>query len=206
MWVLVVKNHRASRLKYNAFVSDWTFAGPDRRLRAIIKATYTTGPHYIYIPRLEQVDWLGPARHVVVEWPQTGPLQTTLDSDGWALGDGALFNMPLAPNPMRDSEYFNLNNDTIPRGCDVTFGWILPPFENVSAWDPTILMSLFTGSTPNPDPASPPTPKSNFDKNSAVIVGCVVGGVVLIVAAVIGGYLIYTKTNDKNSKRVHVTQ
>jgi hypothetical protein len=76
-----------------------------------------------------------------------------------------------------------IQNEFVPKYAQATFGFVLPKFTNVVAWDPTLLATLFSEPTA---PAATPTPASS--KTVPIVAGSVVGGVVLITAALTLGF------------------
>lgn len=186
-FIIIYEYTRAGKIKYNAYINNWTFAGPTRRLRILLEASYISGPFFPGLPEIIKTDWDGPTRNVKVTWPQQGPLTAQLTADAWALADGLVGSMPLAPNPTNDLSYIKFSF-TPPCETTTTFGWILPLFQDTAAWDPTVLLSLFSpGVTPPSN--SPASPQKSSNKNLPIIIGSVTGGVVLIVVIVAVVYL-----------------
>lgn len=150
----------------------------------MITGKYVSGPYESTTPSVLPLDWFGPARHVQITWPSSGPLnEAVLDVDIWALADDSVSNIALAPNPLRE----NSTTDTL--------GLVLPPFSRTITWDPNVLISLFSE-----DPTQPGVKRSNFDRNRNIIIGCVVGGVALIVASIIIGFIIFKKKSSLRTR------
>lgn len=143
----------------------------------LVSVRYVTGDFDAQIPVPTLIDWNGPERKVIASWPRTGPLAVTLDSDGWSLGDGIPGSMAVLPNPFAESQFLVINNQVSPKYISATFGWVVPPFERELAWDPTLYLSLFSN-------IEPTKPKDNFSRNAGIIAGSVVGGAVLVTAAI----------------------
>lgn len=161
----------------------------------MITGTYVSGPYDIASPSLEQVGWTGPARHLVITWPPNGPLkETVFDTDVWAVADGVVGNIQLAPNPVTSPSYIDFHT-TYPQYEAVTFGYVLPYFNSTLAWDPNVLMTLFSD-----DPSSPQANKSNFDRNRNIIIGCVVGGIALIVLVIVVAFVIFKKKDGLSQR------
>lgn len=177
MWGPRPVNISAGSFKYSVFVSGWNFADPSNRLRMLVSVRYVTGDFDAQLPVPTLVDWFGPGRKVIATWPTTGPLTVTLDCDGWSLADGIPGSMPVNPNPFFDAGYMVINNQVAPKDISATFGWVAPPFEREVAWDPTLYLSLFSN-------IAPTQPKDNFSRNAGIIAGSVVGGAVLVTAAI----------------------
>ena len=191
----------ANRFKYSAFASNWTFGAPENRLRATITGTYVGGNYDVPIPSFNKIDWAGPTRRIEVAWPQVGPLTASLSSDVWAVGDGNATSMPLKPNPTRDPGYIHFSSE-VPKNMSCTFGFILPPFSDYAAWDPSVLMSLFTPDVPQ---QQVPQAKDNFTRNSGIIAGSVVGAVVIATAAIAGAiYKIKYSNNARSSRAIAI--
>lgn len=188
---------RADRLKYSAHLSGWNFTAPNHQVRLMIIGAYYSGSYDTPIPTLDQQDWNTSARHLLITWGATGPvLDTLLDTDVWALADDSVANILLAPNPTIDLAS-NVFGYDYPKYMASTFGYVLPRFSEQLTWDPTLLMSLFSD-----DPTSRTTNKSNFDRNRNIIIGCVVGGIVLIVLGIVIAALIVKNKNVRDQRSV----
>lgn len=191
--------YRANRIKYTAFLSNWNLAAAGHRVRLMITGTYVSGPYDIVTPTLDQVDWTGPARHLVITWPPIGPLkETVFDTDVWAVSDGVVGNIQLAPNPVTNLSSIVFQT-TYPQFEAVTFGYVLPYFNDTCAWDPSVFMSLFSD-----DPSTPSAKRTTFDRNRDIIIGCVVGGIALIVLVIVVAFVVF-KNRDNSSQRSHLS-
>lgn len=137
-----------------------------------------SGVYDAQIPNFTQHDWSGPTKRIDVTWPVTANFQVALSSDLWAVADDSVYILALAPNPTRDLGYLEVQNDVEPKYARATFGFVFPKFQQSLSWDPTLLASIFGTDTP---PTS--TPEAKSSKTVSIVAGSVVGGVVVLAAA-----------------------